>query len=108
MKWQVSATSNGEADGDVTTHEDSDSAVDAFMARVRYVLDETKAASEPEAWRQIGMQWEVDLWFADTTTDMLKRYLTSAEGFDGQNEQTDSLHVSIGVWEFFCKKQEAA
>lgn len=86
MSWQVKGGEQAP-----TIHATTDEAVDALMVRVRSALD----AMDEQTLRRIVT--DQDLWRADTTTDLLKRYLSSPEGSAGDADfSPKNLRVVLG------------
>lgn len=85
MTWRVAG-----GEGEPTLYAGADEAVDALMIRVRTALD---SMSEEELRL---LDTEQDLWRSDATTVLLKRYMSSPEGVDGEGESTKNLRVSLG------------
>lgn len=85
MTWRVAG-----GEQDPTLHATTDEAVDALMVRVRRALD----AMDEETLRHLAT--DQDLWRADTTAVLLKRYMSSPEGAGGDTEPTKNLRVTLG------------
>lgn len=90
MSWHVSSVGALE---NSALYEDGDTAVDGLVDIVRWALFAKK--EEHGGWRQAGIEYEADLWFAETTPDLLKRWIDGIEDSASDISAANVLHVKI-------------
>lgn len=90
MQWHVSSVGG---DDPSALYGDGGEAVDDLVARVRRALLTKKGAGG--TWRDVGLFYEADLWFAATTVDLLKRWVDGVDGVSGDLGSATVLHIKI-------------